>query len=94
MEVKLITYTTKELKMCDSFARVAFPDCYREMYEHMCEVSKPYGDMSNEAWINKMVVKTTKIWEQNNPDIQASKMIEDILHDSRIKHMNFKQFPC
>jgi hypothetical protein len=45
MEVKLITYTTKELKMCDSFARVAFPDCYREMYEHMCEVSKPYGDM-------------------------------------------------
>jgi hypothetical protein len=36
-----------------------------------------------------MVVKTTKIWEQNNPDIQASKMIEDIFYDSEIKHMNF-----
>jgi hypothetical protein len=37
-----------------------------------------------------MVVATTEQWEEMNPDIQASKMIEDILHDSEVKHMNFK----
>ena len=92
MEAKLITYTTAELKMCESFARIAFPSDYREMFDHICDVSKPYGNEHPEVWINKMTVKTTKIWEQNNPDLQASAMIEDILYDSGIKHMNFKQF--
>ena len=90
MEAKLITYTTAELKMCESFARIAFPSDYREMFDHICVVSKPYGNEHPEVWINKMTVKTTKIWEQNNPDLQASAMIEDILYDSGIKHMNFK----
>ena len=92
MEVKLtevITYTTAELKMCESYARIAFPSDYREMFDHICVVSKPYGNEHPEVWINKMTVKTTKILEQNNPDLQASKMIEDILYDSEIKHMNF-----
>ena len=51
---------------------------------------KSKGYLKEEVWINKMVVATTQLWEEMNPDIQASKMIEDILHDSQIKHMNFK----
>ena len=90
MEVKLITYTTSELKMCESYARIAHPADYKEMFEHLCKVAKPYGDLLPENWINKMTVKTTKIWEQSHPDLQASAMIEDILYDSGIKHMNFK----
>ncbi len=90
MEVTLITYTTSELKMCESYARIAHPADYKEMFEHLCKVAKPYGDLLPENWINKMTVKTTKIWEQSHPDLQASAMIEDILYDSGIKHMNFK----
>ena len=90
MEVTLITYTTSELKMCESYARIAHPADYKEMFEHLCKVAKPYGDLLPENWINKMTVKTTKIWEQSHPDLQASAMIEDILYDSSIKHMNFK----
>jgi len=90
MEVTLITYTTSELKMCESYARIAHPADYRVMYDHICDVSKPYGNEHPEVWINKMTVKTTKIWEQANADLQASAMIEDILYDAQIKHMNFK----
>lgn len=90
MEVTLINYTTSELKMCESYARIAHPADYREMYDHVCDVSKPYGNVHPEVWINKMTVKTTKIWEQANADLQASAMIEDILYDAQIKHMNFK----
>ena len=90
MEDKLITYTTAELKMCESYARIAHPSDYRDMFDHICEVSKPYGDLHPEVWINKMTAKTTYMWEQNHPDLQASDMIEDILYDSGIKHMNFR----
>ena len=90
MEVTLITYTTSELKMCEAYARIAHPADYRDMYDHICDVSKPYGNEHPEVWINKMTVKTTRIWEQANADLQASAMIEDILYDAQIKHMNFK----
>ena len=90
MEVTLITYTTSELKMCESYARIAHPADYKEMFEHLCKVAKPYGDLLPENWINKMTVKTTKIWEQNHPDLQMADIIEEVLVDSGIKHMNFK----
>ena len=80
MEVTLITYTTAELKMCEAYARIAHPSDYRDMYDHVCDVSKPYGNEHPEVWINKMTVKTTRIWEQDNADMQASAMIEDILN--------------
>ena len=89
MEVTLITYTTAELKMCESYARIAHPSDYRNMFDHICEVSKPYGHLHPEVWINKMTVKTTKIWEQHHPDLQMSDIIEEVLNDSSIKHMNF-----
>jgi hypothetical protein len=90
MEVTLITYTTAELKMCESYARIAHPSDYRDMFDHICEVSKPYGHLHPEIWINKMTVKTTKIWEQHHPDLQMSDIIEEVLNDSSIKHINFK----
>ena len=89
MEVTLITYTTKELKLCESYARIAHPSDHREMFEHLCDVAKPYGNENREVWINKMTVKTTKIWEQHHPDLQMSDIIEEVLNDSSIKHMNF-----
>ena len=89
MEVTLITYTTAELKMCESYARIAHPSDYRDMFDHICNVSKPYGNLHPEIWINKMTVKTTKIWEQHHPDLQMSDIIEEVLNDSSIKHMNF-----
>ena len=80
--------TKAEKKMSAAYARIAHPADYREMFKHICEVSKPKGYLKPEVWIQKMV--TIKKWEEQNEDIQASKMIEDILHDSSIKHMNFK----
>ena len=90
MEDKLITYTTNELKMCENIARVSHPSEYRDIFKHITLCTKPYGDLHPEVWINKMTAKTTSMWEQNHPDLQMSDMIEDILYDSGIKHMNFK----
>lgn len=86
----MITYTTAELKMCESYARIAHPSDHRKMFEHLCEVAKPYGELHPQMWVNKMTVKTTKIWEQNHPDLQMSDIIEEVLNDSSIKHLNFK----
>ena len=32
-------------------------------------VALPIGFEDPEWWVNKMTVKTTKMWEQNHPDI-------------------------
>tara|TARA_X000001382_G_scaffold29772_1_gene19075 strand:- start:624 stop:896 length:273 start_codon:yes stop_codon:yes gene_type:complete len=85
-----INYTTSELKMCIAFARIAAPQNFREMYDHMCDVAKPYGQYHPEVWINKMTAKTIKIWEQHNAPKdwqgkEASDIIEDMM-DTQIKH--------
>ena len=85
-----INYTTSELKMCIAFARIAAPQNFREMYNHMCDVAKPYGQYHPEVWINKMTAKTIKIWEQHNAPKdwqgkEASDIIEDMM-DTQIKH--------
>ena len=86
----MITYTTNELKMCENIARASHPSEYREIFKHITLCTKPYGNEHPEVWINKMTVKATKIWEQNHPDLQMSDIIEDVLHDSSIKHLNFR----
>ena len=90
MEDKLITYTTNELKMCENIARASHPSEYRDIFKHITLCTKPYGDLHPEVWINKMTAKTTSMWEQNHPDLQMSDIIEEVLDDSGIKHMNFK----
>jgi len=59
----MITYTTKELKLCTEISRVASPENYRSMFQHMIDVAQPYGNDNSEVWVNKMTVKTTKMWE-------------------------------
>ena len=90
MEDKLITYTTNELKMCENIARASHPSEYRDIFKHITLCTKPYGDLHPEVWINKMTAKTTSMWEKNHPYLQMSDMIEEVLVDSGIKHMNFK----
>tara|TARA_R100001480_G_scaffold15436_4_gene24346 strand:- start:302 stop:586 length:285 start_codon:yes stop_codon:yes gene_type:complete len=91
MEVIMdINYTTAELKMCQAYARLGTPQDFREMYDHMCDVAKPYGYNHPEFWVNKMTAKTIKIWEANNaPKDWQGKEASDILNDmmdSQIKH--------
>jgi len=62
-------YTTKELKLCTEISRIASPENYRSMYNHMIDVALPIGFEDPEWWVNKMTVKTTKMWEQSHPDI-------------------------
>jgi hypothetical protein len=64
----MITYTTKELKLCTEFSRVSTPENYRSMYEHLVEVARPNANENAEVWVNKMTVKTTKMWETINAD--------------------------
>lgn len=88
MEVTLLIYTTSELKMCEAYARIAHPADYNDMYHHICNVSQPYGNEEPAIWIKKMVARTTVEWEKGHPE--ASAMIQDILYDSGIKHLNFR----
>ena len=91
MEVNIeVIYSKAEQKMCEAYARIAAPQEYRTIFDHICDVAKPYGNMHPEAWINKMIVKTISLYESYNKDMKASSMIEDVLHDAAIKHMNFK----
>lgn len=85
-----INYTTAELKMCIAFARIASPQDFRQMYDHMTEVAKPYGNYRPEVWINMMTAKTIKLWEQYNAPKdwqgkEASDIISDMM-DTQIKH--------
>ena len=60
-----------------------------EKYDHICDVSKPYGNEHPDL-DQQDDCQNYKNMGQNNPDLQASAMIEDILYDSGIKHMNFR----
>ena len=85
-----INYTTAELKMCHTFARIGIPQDSRQMYAHMGYVAKPYGNYRPEVWINMMTAKTIKLWEQYNaPKDWQGKEASDILNDmmdTQIKH--------
>ena len=46
--------------------------------------------LNEESWVNKMTAMTIKVHERQYEDKQASSIIENVLLDSQIKHMNFK----
>ena len=79
----------KERRMCWEYAKFVHPAEYEKLYTHVCTVSNKYQSTDPRAWIETMVELTSRIWEANNPDIPASKMIEDILHDAAVRHQNF-----
>ena len=80
----MINYSKKELDMIKDMCRFASPQDYRSMYQHMVDVGINRDGLNSEAWINKMTVMTTNMWEKenllDNPDIKN--LIEDI----RLKH--------
>ena len=80
----MINYSKKELDMIKNMCRVASPQDYRSMYQHMVDVGINRDGLNSEAWINKMTVMTTNMLEKenllDNPDVKE--LIEDI----RLKH--------
>ena len=88
--MEIIGFRNKELATCKSIATIATPAEYKTIYKHMAALSCNRGGLTEEAWINKMFVMTTKINERQYEDKQASSIIENVLLDSQIKHMNLK----
>tara|TARA_B100001564_G_C20303177_1_gene517866 strand:+ start:215 stop:463 length:249 start_codon:yes stop_codon:yes gene_type:complete len=79
-----MNYSKKEMNMIRNVYRIASPQDYRQLYQHMVDVGINRDGLNSEAWINKMTVMTTKMWEKenllDNPDVKE--LIEDI----RLKH--------
>tara|TARA_B100001559_G_scaffold310123_1_gene305135 strand:- start:665 stop:913 length:249 start_codon:yes stop_codon:yes gene_type:complete len=79
-----MNYSKKEMNMIRNVYRIASPQDYRQLYQHMIDVGINRDGLNSEAWINKMTVMTTKMWEKenllDNPDVKE--LIEDI----RLKH--------
>jgi len=79
-----MNYSKKEMNMIRNVYRIASPQDYRQLYQHMIDVGINRDGLNSEAWINKMTVMTTNMWEKenllDNPDIKN--LIEDI----RLKH--------
>ena len=75
--------------MCREYARFIHPAEYEKVFTHVCTVSDKYKSVDPQTWVKTMIELTTRIWEINNRDAHASKMIEDILHDAAIRHQNF-----
>ena len=86
----ILGFKKQELSTCRSIATIATPNEYRLIYTHMASLQCDRGGLNEEAWVNKMTAMTTKVHERQYADRQASTMIQDILDDAAVKHMNFK----
>ncbi len=86
-----IGFRNKELSTIKSIANLATPPEYRTIYTHMAELGCNRDGLNEEAWVNKMTAMTIKVHERQYEEEQkASTIIENVLLDSQIKHMNFK----
>jgi len=86
----LLGFRKQELSTCRSIASIALPPEYRLIYTHMAALRVDRGGLNEEAWVNKMTAMTIKVHERQYEDKKASTIIENVLLDSQIKHMNFK----
>tara|TARA_Y100000361_G_scaffold144396_1_gene152434 strand:- start:15 stop:281 length:267 start_codon:yes stop_codon:yes gene_type:complete len=86
----ILGFRKQELSTCRSIASIATPPEYRLIYTHMAALGAERSGLNEEAWVNKMTAMTIKVHERQCADRQASTMIEDILEDAAVKHMNFK----
>ena len=79
-----MNYSKKEMDMIRNVYRIASPQDYKQLYQHMVDVGINRDGLNSEASINKMTVMTTNMWEKenllDNPDVKE--LIEDI----RLKH--------
>ena len=86
----ILGFRKQELSTCRSIASIATPPEYRLIYTHMAALGVDRSGLNEEAWVNKMTAMTIKVHERQYEDKQASSIIENVLLDSQIKHMNFK----
>ena len=82
----MINYSKKELDMIKNMCRVASPQDYRPMYQHMVAVGINRDGLNSEAWINKMTAMTIKMWEKNNVGYPLDPDIRELIEDIRLKH--------
>ena len=86
----ILGFRKQELSTCRSIASIATPPEYRLIYTHMAALGVDRSGLNEESWVNKMTTMTIKVHERQYEDKQASSIIENVLLDSQIKHMNFK----
>jgi len=86
----ILGFKKQELATCRSIASIATPPEYRLIYTHMAALGADRSGLNEESWVNKMTAMTIKVHERQYQDKQASSIIENVLLDSQIKHMNFK----
>ena len=86
----ILGFRKQELSTCRSIASIATPPEYRLIYTHMAALGAERSGLNEEACVNKMTAMTIKVHERQYQDKQASTMIQDILEDAAVKHMNFK----
>ncbi len=98
----ILGFRKQELSTCRSIASIATPAEYRLIYTHIADLGVDRGGLNEESWVNKMTAMTTKVHERQYEDmkyscdrtksdeLRASTMIEDILDDAAVRHMNFK----
>ena len=98
----ILGFRKQELSTCRSIASIALPPEYRLIYTHMAALGVDRSGLNEEAWVNKMTAMTIKVHERQYEDmkyscdrtksdeLKASTMIQDILEDAAVKHMNFK----
>ena len=86
----ILGFRKQELSTCRSIASIATPPEYRLIYTHMAALGVDRSGLNEESWVNKMTAMTIKVHERQYEDKQASSIIENVLLDSQVKHMNFK----
>ena len=86
----ILGFRKQELSTCRSIASIATPPEYRLIYTHMAALGVDRSGLNEESWVNKMTAMTIKVHERQYEDKQASNIIDNVLLDSQIKHMNFK----
>ena len=85
----ILGFRKQELSTCRSIASIATPPEYRLIYTHMAALGVDRSGLNEESWVNKMTAMTIKVHERQYEDKQASSIIDNVLLDSQIKHMNF-----
>ena len=86
-----MNYSKKEMNMIRNVYRIASPQDFRPLYEHMVSVGIDRDGLNSEAWINKMTVMTTNMWEKAYKEAQKNIEVENpdvrnLNEDIKLKH--------
>ena len=86
-----MNYSKKEMDMIRNVYRIASPQDFRPLYEHMVSVGIDRDGLNSEAWVNKMTVMTTNMWEKAYKEAQKNIEVENpdvrnLNEDIKLKH--------